>query len=906
MIRHSSILGAAIVAIVGLPAAASGQETQQSQSTSIGEGARAPDARRAVAVRIQGDPPKVDGVLDEPIWQVAPPITHFRQRNPDEGLEMTERTAVRFAYTDDDLYVAFRGYDSDPSKVYGRLVRRDQRTAADYFSLFIDSYHDRRQAYEFSINPSGARRDVFIYNDGRGRDDSWDPVYDWKTRTDSLGWTVEMRIPFSQLRFPQSDSVTFGIRVRRSINRRNEEASWPYFPRDIAGEVSQYGDLVGLVQIPSPRQVEFLPYTAGSASFQPAEPGNPFLADGRASAVRVGVDLKLGVTSGLTIDATVNPDFGQVEADAAVVNLSAFETFFPEKRPFFIEGTNLFQFGLQPSQGGFRFGGFGRGAQEGLVYTRRIGRSPQVSPDDQGGYAEDVTQTTILGAAKMSGQVGGGWQVGVMQAVTSKEYAKVVDSVGARARSAIEPLTSHTVLRVQRSVSGGRLSYGALATGLVRDLDESVFDNLHRRAFSGGADFYARFGRNQYEVQLAASGSRVEGSTDAIASTQTRSARYYQRPDNDHTEFDSTRTSLSGFAGYAEIAKVTGFFTWKGRYQTRSPGFETNDMGFLRRADVHDQRAEVELRWLEPGDVFRQFEWRFTERAEFTYGGERTRTSLATRLDGDFLNYWNLTLSAERQLESFDVGLLRGGPAFVVPGGWDIGLNGRTDFRRQVQVSAGVNRSVEDLSGATGWRANVRLGLRPPGQFGISFDVRASWNTNDHQYIGQESTTDSTYYVLGRLDRRQVSLTMRADIALTPRLSLELYAQPFVSAGTYSPLRLAADPRAADYGGRMDELESDRLTRPGGGVDVEVDVDRDGTVDFTFSDPDFRVASLRTNAVLRWEFRPGSTLFLVWQQDRRDVSDTGYGGGLGGGLSDAISAPGTQIFAIKVAYWIGT
>jgi hypothetical protein len=894
------VLGAAFAA---LNAPLSAQDADPKAAGSISPtDVKAVTARMAYAIRVQGESPSIDGVLDDEAWQDAPPITRLIQREPAEGELISEETEVRFVYTDDDLYVGFRGYDR--GKPYGRLVRRDQRTAADYFNLFIDSFHDRRQAYEFGINPSGARRDVFIYNDGRGRDDSWDPVYDWATKIDSLGWTVEMRIPFSQLRFSASDSLTFGLRVRRSINRNNEEASWPFFPRDIAGEVSQYGELVGFVSVPTPRQIEFLPYAAGNAAFVPAEPGNPFLQNGRTQEWRVGGDVKVGVTSGLTLDATINPDFGQVEADAAEVNLTAFETFFPEKRPFFIEGTNLYQFSLTPSRGGFGGFGGGRGGQEGLVYTRRIGRQPSFSADDMGGYAEQVTQTTILGAAKMSGSIGGGWQMGIMQAFTKKEYANVIDSVGDPNRSAVEPFSSYSVVRLEKSANRGRLSYGFLGTSVVRDLDEPRFALLHDRAFSAGADFRLRFGGNDYDFQASGMGSYVEGSPEALAITQTRSSRYFQRPDQDHMNFDPNRTYLSGYGGFAQLSRVQGFVNWKLRYDTRSPGLETNDVGFLRRADAHDQRAELDLRWLQPGKIFRQFRWGFDQSAQFTYGGERTQTRLSSNVNADFHNWWNVSFNIQRDFDALNTRMLRSGPAFRTPGEWQFRVNGRTDFRRPVQLSGGVTRTVEDFSNATGWRANMRLGLRPPGRFGISWDMRMSWTTNDRQYVTQHTTTDSTYYVLGRLDRQDASLVMRLDFAITPRLSLEFYAEPFVSAGVYSPLRLAADVKADSYSARQDVLESDRMNRPGEGQTIEVDANLDGTVDFTFLDPNFRVISLRTNAVVRWEFRPGSTLFLVWQQNRGQRGPNGSDG-LSGGLFDGFRDNGVNVIAVKMTYWIG-
>jgi hypothetical protein len=860
------------------------------------------------AVRFQAAAPEIDGRLDDDAWIDAPALTGLLQKDPVEGAAPSESTEVRFVYDDRALYVGFRAFDREPDRIYGRLVRRDQRATTDGFSLFIDSYYDHRTSYEFTFNPSGARRDVFIYNDGGGRDESWDPVYDWATKTDSLGWVVEMRLPFSQLRFPAGDSVVFGVRVRRTINRRAEDLNWPFFKRDQVGEASQYADLTGLVDIPRPRRIELLPYVAGSARFEPEEVGNPFQT-GTASDYRVGGDLKVGVTSGLTLDLTVNPDFGQVEADAAVVNLSEFESFFPEKRPFFVEGTDLFRFGIGPSTRGFGGGGAGGGGgggggggrgQEGLVFTRRIGRAPQVSPLDAGGYGESLNQTTILNASKLSGQVSGGWAFGVLQAVTAQEHARIVDSLGVAGESSVEPLTSYTVVRGQRNVNRGRVVYGTMGTATVRRLNEPRFESLHDRAFSGGADVYFRFGNDRYELSSAIMGSRVEGTAEALLETQTRSARYFQRPDQTHSTLDSSRTGLGGYAGNLRIAKVTGFITWEGRLVTRSPGFETNDLGYLRRADLHEQRAEVELRWLKPGRVFRRFTWQVEQNAQFTYGWERTQAEVQTQVSGDLRNYWNLSLTAQRSFPSDNATLLRGGPAFREPGNWRTSLRWRSDFRRPVWLNANATYETEQHSEADSWSGSAGFRWAPPAPFSLNLNARARWETTDRQYLMTQTPADSSYYVFGRLERQELSTTLRIDLAVTPRLSLELYAEPFVSRGSYQSLKLVDDPKAADYAGRFDQLDQDRLTRPGNGEDIEVDVDRDGEVDFSFEEPDFRVVSLRTNAVLRWEFRPGSTLFLVWQQSRYDrVNDRNLS------LTDALTAEGTQNLMIKIAYWLG-
>jgi hypothetical protein len=474
-----------------------------------------------------------------------------------------------------------------------------------------------------------------------------------------------------------------------------------------------------------------------------------------------------------------------------------------------------------------------------------------------------------------------------MQALTAKEKAHFVDGLGGDGYAPIEPLSNYTVVRAQRVADRGRLAYGAMATGVIRDLDEETFvTELRRRAFSGGADMRWRFGGDAYEVQAAVMGSQIE-----------------ERPDQTHGMLDSTATVLRGYAANARIAKVVGFVNWEASFDTRSPGFETNDMGFLRNADRHQLETELEFRWLQPGRVFRRFTWQFSEDAQFTHGGERTQLQFNSRLDATFLNYWGFNTRVERLLPSLETGLLRGGPAVEVPGAWEVSGRVRSNFTKPVWADFGFNHTREDITGVT--RSRLSGGVRfRSGPVSLSFSGAGSINTDDRQYVATESTADSTYYVVGRIDRKELSFTLRADLAITPKLSFEFFAQPFVSAGRYETLKLVRDPKAEVYTQRFDELAVDRMTRPGGEEDVLVDVDADGIDDISFGDPDFRVASLRSNAVLRWEFHAGSTLFLVWQQDRRDRFDDGSFD-FGDAVGEVFGAPANHVLAVKVAYWLG-
>ncbi|MEK6769055.1 MAG: DUF5916 domain-containing protein, partial [Gemmatimonadota bacterium] len=494
----------------------------------------------ATALRVPGGVIRIDGRFDDPAWAQAEPITAFTQVVPHEGDPATERTEVRIVYDDDAIYVAARMFDSDPHGVRTQLARRDAFTEADQFRVAFDSYHDHNTSFGFSVNPSGVKLDVQIGQDGFSYDQGWDPVWDVATTRDSLGWTAEMRIPLSQLRFPQAETQVWGINLFRSIQRKAEDVVFAWSPRTDRGYASFFGHLFGLSQLPQPRRLEVLPYiTAREERIDPGTTGNPF-NDGSREIASAGLDLKYGLTSNLTLDATINPDFGQVEADPAFVNLSAFEQFFGERRPFFIEGADIFRFGGQQ-----------------YFYSRRIGRSPQGFADSRGGYVDQPQNATILGAAKLSGRTGGGWSIGLLEAATAREFA-TVDSAGTRFQDEVEPFTNYLVARGKRDFHGGSTQIGFIATAVNRSIDDSRLDFLRTSAHAGGFDFGHRFSHNRYNFTGSVGFSRIAGDTLAIQLAQRSSARYYQRPDADYVEYDPTRTSLSGWTASLRLGKEAG------------------------------------------------------------------------------------------------------------------------------------------------------------------------------------------------------------------------------------------------------------------------------------------------------------------------------------------------------------
>jgi hypothetical protein len=845
----------------------------------------------AMAVRARPAPPDVDGRLDDEAWRAAPVINEFTQRDPHEGQPGSERTEARVLYTDHALYVAFKAYDSQPHRIASQLTRRDEDSPSDWVGVGIDSYYDRRTAFVFFVNPAGVKRDVYYFND-TSDDESWDAVWDVGVARDADGWTAEFRIPFSQLRFAQADEHRFGFNLYRKINRLNEEQFWRLPPKAESGMVSRFGDLVGIAGIKPPRRVEVMPYTAAGGAFEPREAGNPFRT-GSTHTARAGADLRIGVTSNLTLSATINPDFGQVEADPAVVNLSAFETFYPEKRPFFNEGLDIFRFDI----------GLGDGddANESLFYTRRIGRAPQGDADPRGGYAEEVPQTTIWSAAKLSGKTPSGWTIGLLGALTAEEDARVVDGAGSPFSDVVEPRSKYLVGKLARDFRGGLTQLGVFGTAVDRDLTPNL-NWLRSSAYTGGVSWTHRFRRDTYAVEGWLVGSHVLGSAAAIERTQRSSARYYQRPDNDYVTYDPTRTSLSGYAGNVSIGKRGGG-SW--RFSTgvdfRSPGFEVNDIGFQRTADQAVQWVWVNKRWLQPGRVFRRFNVNSNQWSVWNFGGERVATGGNVNFNYTLLNYWGGYLGLNREVGGLSSGALRGGPAFRVPSGWNGWGGFYSDERKRLRGGINASAGRED-EGAGSWMwVGTGLSWRAAPNVDLSARPSVSRRRDAWQYVQRTNVLGADHYVFGELKQTTASMTFHGNMTFTPTLSLQLYAEPFVSSGDYVRFKRVADPRAASFADRFDVFGSDRLILSGN--DVAVDLNRDGTPDIDLGNPDFSHLSFRSNLVLRWEYAAGSALFVVWQHGRSQ--DTGDGRfRLGPSLDDLFStAEARNTFLVKASYW---
>ncbi len=809
------------------------------------------------------DPPVLDGRDDDAVWRSTQAIDRFLQAKPSEGAAPKLQTEARVAYDARHLYVFVRAFDPSPDSIVGLLSRRDEPTASDEIILMLDPYHDRRTGYEFVVNPAGVKADYALYNDGN-EDVAWDAVWDAATRIDSLGWTAEYRIPLSQLHYSAKGSVTFGLLIWRTIKRHGETVTWPLYRPSRSGFTSQFGELTGLEGLTSPGHAEVTPYVVAKSAPVPAS------ADyARDQDLSVGGDLKYRVASNLLLNATVNPDFGQVEADPSELNLSAFETFFSERRPFFVEGKGLFTFSVNCVVV------VDCNTGEGLFYPRRIGRSPQLS--DTYGDESSPTATTILGAAKVTGRLPGGFSLGILDAVT--------DNVAGPGGTTLEPTTNYAVARGNQDYHDGDGSFGFIATAVNRSLDPASEPYLHRSAYSGGVDARRRFAE-RYEVSGSLDFSRVEGTAGAIARTQRDPVHLYQRPDGDLV-LDSTRTSLSGTNLELRFAKVGGKrLVFETAYQRRSPGFEINDIGFLRQADQQAWTTWANLAFRNPNRVFRELRWNFNNWEYWSIAGLPTERAFNTNVHTQFNNRWWLHMGGT--LGQLGVTwcdrCARGGPAirqdpYISP--W-IGIEG--DDRRPLVPSLWVNYWRGDGGRSESLRLEPTLELKVSTRFTTSLSTTYERNRNDTQYFG--TFTDSVgapHFTFAHLEQKTLSLTWRLGYTFTPNASLQVYASPFVSKGTYTDVREVGQPKATSYAARYQPYADSAVAGDPGG---------------------FNVQELRSNVVFRWEYRPGSTLFLVWSQGREGSSPSEGDKSFGGDLGDLFRLRANHTFLVKLSYWL--
>jgi hypothetical protein len=844
------------------------------------------------------EPILIDGILTESIWNNGSGISEFTQRDPQEGKPASQLTTVHVAFDDNALYVAASMKDVHPDSIVARLGRRDEHLESDYFAVYIDPYLDRRSGYFFGLNAGGTVYDGVLSNDDWSNS-SWDGIWDGQVKINSQGWTAEMRIPFSQLRFHPQESYTWGINFRRDIARHNEEAYVAYKPKNESGFVSRFPLLTGIEGISSARNLEVLPYLRTKSEYIHTDAEDPF-NDGSRHIPGFGADIKYGVSNNLTLDATFNPDFGQVEVDPAVVNLSDMETFFSEKRPFFIEGANIFDFGWGGSNS---FWSFNWGNPD-FFYTRRIGRTPQGSiPDND--YADVPDGTRILSAGKMTGKAGEDWNIGTLHAVTAREFADF-EMTGQQSRTEVEPLTYYSVSRVQKEFDKGRQGMGFIYTTAWRDFEEDrLRDDINSSGTTFGVDGWTFLDREKVWVVSGWMGtSHIRGSRQRLLDLQTSSRHYFQRPDAGHVSVDSSATSLTGYAGRVTVNKQKGNITFNSAIGFIDPRFNVNDLGFFWRNDIINSHVAGGYKWTEPGRLTRDARFNVALFGSSDFDGNMTWGGIFANNWLQFHNYYSLSTSFAYNPETVNNRLTRGGPLTTNPPGWELNTWLNTDNRKSLVLSLGTYGYFRN---SDEWYRGFELDLewKPSTKASISFGPEIFWNKEFAQWVDSfdDPTATSTYssrYVFANMDQTELSASLRLNWTFTPKLSLQTYLQPLISSGNYYSFKELARPSSYEFNTYGEDGSSISMTED----TYNVDPDGPGPADtFEFDNPDFNFKSLRGNMVLRWEYRPGSTLYLVWTQQRYEeeiIGDFQFSRS----FKRLWTSPADNIFMIKFTYWL--
>lgn len=861
------------------------------QTTAAGLNGDAATAVRQLTIGTAGAI-RIDGFVTPEEWAGAQLAEEFVQQRPVAGSPASLVTDVRILRDDDAIYVGARLHDPRPDSIVARLARRDATVDSDWFFVFFDTFRDRRNAFGFGVNAAGVKRDVRVSEDTR-EDASWDAVWEAVARRDAGGWSVEMRIPLSQLRYvPGSTMQAWGVNFRREVARTDEVATWSPSPQGSSRFVSDFGELRIAGPLPIKRDIEIVPYVVSRAEHAPGAEDDPWRGQVTGSW-STGADLTMGLGGGLTLAATVNPEFGQVDADPSQLNLSAFETFLSERRPFFVEGAEIFQ---------LTFPSFPR-----LFHSRRIGRSPQLGLPSDAAFAEPVTSTRILAAAKVSGRTEDGWTIGVLDAVTREESRSFARDDGTRGGVAVEPLSNYAVTRVARAFNEDRSSLGALVTAVHRDVDEPRMHTLHSSAWTGAIDGRHLFAGGDLEFAGSIVGSHVRGDTLALQRTQRAAGHRFQRPDADYVEYDPHATSLSG-AGATLRLRTLGTSKWRFFVESwaRSPGLELGDLGFQFEdgADAFGGFGEVAYRNLQPSGIFRRWSVFASTHANATFGGDLWSAGGGLHFDAQFSNLWTLFLNVGGQLPTLSHEALRGGPGLRQEGRRGVFAELATDPRRAVSIGIAANRYHRVGVPGENWFVDPSITFRPSASTSAQVTGSISHGLTPAQYVTRITAADGPAYVMAELEQRVRSLSLRMDHTFTPTLSLQLWLQPFLASGRYSVYREVIAPRAARFDARFRTFDSSEVRVDADAGTVGIDRDSDGQSDLSFDIPDFRVRELRSNLVLRWEYRPGSTAWLVWGHDRSSGLQ-GADFSMRRELDALLETPASNRVMFKLSYRVG-
>ncbi|MCX6254600.1 MAG: DUF5916 domain-containing protein [Bacteroidia bacterium] len=827
--------------------------------------------------------PVIDGKLDDECWKTGVWAGNYHQYTPNEGAKPTYPTELKILYDDRNLYIAFRAFDGEPEKIQRLSGIRDE-LVGDIMGITFDSYHDHRTGFEFSVTAWGQKVDLILFNP-ESWDFNWNAVWKVKTGLEDSAWVAEYEVPLSQLRYSKEDEQVWGMHTWRWINRLQEESNWEIQSKTGPGILYNFGELHGIKGLKKSQRLEIMPYALGDLKTMKKEPENPFADKGRVWGGNVGLDAKIGISSNFTVDLTVNPDFGQVESDPSVMNLTAFETFYEEKRPFFLEGLTIFDYKFD---------------EQSLFYSRRIGHTPSltVNPNDNL-FVNAPDKTTILSAIKFSGTTSKGLSVGLIQSVTANEYARLSDSDGNKSSQKVEPLTNYMVARIQKGYNAGTTVVGGILTSTNRFIEDKSLEFLSSDSYTGGLDLLHHWKDKEFYIDARLIGSLVNGSKEAITALQESSARYYQRPGADYLKYDTTSTSLSGFGGKFIIGKGSkGFWRYSTGATWLSPGLELNDLGYMNTADEINQENQISYFVNQPVSIFRTYRISLEQFNTWNFNGTYLGSGGHLSFTSEFKNQWRFEANLIYHSEARDTRILRGGYDMFMP--YNIMSFGSLNTDQSKKVTAGLIYSYEYTgdNSAINYQVEPGITIRPFSTLKIGMAANYIDNHDRLQYVATRDYLSEKRYILGTIDQKTLGLTFRLDLNLTPEFSIQYYGSPFISRGSYSEFKRVIDPEADLYNNRFSLYSNTQLI----GNSYGLDDNNDMITDYSIGNPDFNFHQFRSNLVAKWEYRLGSFIYIVWSSER-----TGITGSSKASFSDSYrelrNVFPNNIFLIKLNYW---
>lgn len=797
-------------------------------------------------------PPVIDGLLTDESWNIVDWTGDYIENLPEENTEPIEQTKFKIVYDKEFIYFGFRCYDKDPKGIVKRLSRRDG-FEGDWIEINISSHYDQLTAFSFAASVAGVKSDGFISDNGKTWEGNWNPIWYLKTNIDNEGWTAEIKIPLSQLKFSNAPEQVWGLQSTRRYFRTEERSLWQRIPLDAPGWVSEFGELRGLVGLSPQRQIEIQPFVLSKLETYPKEEGNPFKT-GKDLKLNGGLDAKIGITNDLTLNLTINPDFGQVEADPAAIVLDGFQIFHDERRPFFVENKNIFNYTFADDQ-------------DNLFYSRRIGRNPNGQPNIlDGAFMSIPNNTTILGAAKFSGKTKNGWSIGILESVTGKEYAKIQENDEKR-EVLVEPLTNYFVGRAQKDFNNRNSYIGNIFTATNRNLETDNLNFMHKSAYTAGIDFMHNWNNRKYYFKGNFVTSRIEGSEEAITATQRNMTHLFQRTDAGHLNVNTERTSLMGTGGKFEMGKASvGNWRYKGSIIWRSPELELNDIGFLRQADEIKQYTFLSYETLKPFNRFRKITTYAEQFSNFDFEGNYNKMQYTLGSDAMLKNNWNVVISAIYKPINYSNSILQGGPRFRYSEDFFKSISVTSDSRKKLRYTIAVYDNKGKNNSFSYSELNFGLTYQPINAFTLSVTPTLSSNKNKLQYITETKFNTEFRYITANLDQNTLSASIRFNYNINPNFTIQYYGQPFISKGRYNQFNKVTNPVAKYYGDRVSLFNQNQIGFNEDKNSYDIDEDTNGTIDYSIPNPDFSFVQFRSNLVARWEYIPGSEIFFVWSQ----------------------------------------